>query len=676
MSTPNNDKKVKKTRSLWKNKYKKKKDIIKLFMNENLINKHNLIAQTNSRHLFPLTNKHNKSVINSSIKSNLPITQTKTKQANPLPISPDNSDNDIDYYSNEVTESNADTKKSISLESSIPNLNDDSLSSTNDNILQLLKLASKPQIADLLLLLDRHLVSDFSKLLPQNVLTRIFQYMPLADIYTCMTINKRFKELIEKDDILWDYIDKRENFFNIQTSEDLLTKEKRKLCTFVEFKKKELLYRNWTKKGCLPAIKTVVAHDVDVITCLEITPEYVITAADDTFIKVYDLSGEKQTTLKGHEGGVWALKYDLETNFLITAGTDRSIRIWDLSTFKCIYVFKGHTSTVRCLELSSNEKNGKFILSGSRDSNIMVWRLPSEACQETEDELVYNVFHVNPYYLGTLKGHTDSVRSMSVYKNILVTGSYDGTCRIWNISDLRCICRMVGNGSRVYAVVYDHKRNKVYSTTTDFKIFVWEVKNYKNTGHITRYPNQPKMLVLNSPALILQGHAGLVGLLELKGDILCSAAADGSVKGWDINNFNILFQYYHNGNIPISSFWFDDNFLILGSEIQFTVVNIRNGDILFNDTLHFADNVWGIKSDGKRIYTAIVKDHKSYLSVLDFTKLEKKPPHANMYPNVLRGSLSVSKEYMFRRRLSPQRYLKDNQENSLADECDTPLVYD
>ncbi|KAL6951383.1 hypothetical protein ACO0OE_000618 [Hanseniaspora uvarum] len=488
-----------------------------------------------------------------------------------------------------------------------------------------------------------------------------------------MTINKRFKELIEKDDILWDYIDKRENFFNIQTSEDLLTKEKRKLCTFVEFKKKELLYRNWTKKGCLPAIKTVVAHDVDVITCLEITPEYVITAADDTFIKVYDLSGEKQTTLKGHEGGVWALKYDLETNFLITAGTDRSIRIWDLSTFKCIYVFKGHTSTVRCLELSSNEKNGKFILSGSRDSNIMVWRLPSEACQETEDELVYNVFHVNPYYLGTLKGHTDSVRSMSVYKNILVTGSYDGTCRIWNISDLRCICRMVGNGSRVYAVVYDHKRNKVYSTTTDFKIFVWEVKNYKNTGHITRYPNQPKMLVLNSPALILQGHAGLVGLLELKGDILCSAAADGSVKGWDINNFNILFQYYHNGNIPISSFWFDDNFLILGSEIQFTVVNIRNGDILFNDTLHFADNVWGIKSDGKRIYTAIVKDHKSYLSVLDFTKLEKKPPYANMYPNVLRGSLSVSKEYMFRRRLSPQRYLKDNQENSLADECDTPL---
>ncbi len=46
-------------------------------MNENPINKHNLLRLRQRSLLFiSLTNKHNKSVIN-SIKSNLPITQTK-----------------------------------------------------------------------------------------------------------------------------------------------------------------------------------------------------------------------------------------------------------------------------------------------------------------------------------------------------------------------------------------------------------------------------------------------------------------------------------------------------------------------------------------------------------------------------------------------------------------------
>lgn len=674
MHTNNSENKVKKRSSLWKNKYKKKKDIIELFLDENLINKNSIIAQTNTNHLFPLLKKNDEVSLNKSNKVNLPNSLTTTSLSNPLPISPDNSDNEGDYFLNDTHENN-DLKKAISADSGINEYTEDTFLSNNAEVLQALKHATKPQIADLLLLLEKRVVSDFSTILPPDVLTRILQYMPIGDIYTCMTLNKRFYETIVNDDILWDYIDKRENFFNLPTRKSKLN-EDNKLCTYADFKKKEKLYKNWTNKNYVPTTKTVVAHDVDVITCLEITPEFIITAADDTFIKVYDLNGEKQTTLKGHEGGVWALKYDLETNFLITAGTDRSIRIWDLGSFKCIYVFKGHTSTVRCLELSNNDKNGRFILSGSRDSNIMIWKMPSKPDQDSDEELVYNVFHLNPYYLGTLKGHTDSVRSMSVYKNILVTGSYDGTCRIWNISELRCICKMLGNGSRVYAVVYDHKRNRVYSTTTDFKIFVWEVKNYGDTGHMTRYPNQPNVLVLNAPALILHGHAGLVGLLELKGDILCSAAADGSVKGWDVNNFKVLFQYYHNGNIPISSFWFDDNFLILGSEVQFTLLNIRTGDILSHDILHFADNVWGIKSDGKKIYTAVVKDHKSYLSVIDFTNMEVAPTRANLYTNVLRGSLGVSKEYLFTRRLSPERYIKENQDRSLLVDNDTPLCYD
>lgn len=94
MHTNNSENKVKKRSSLWKNKYKKKKDIIELFLNENLINKNSIIAQTNTNHLFPLLKKNDEVSLNKSNKVNLPNSLTTTSLSNPLPISPDNSDNE------------------------------------------------------------------------------------------------------------------------------------------------------------------------------------------------------------------------------------------------------------------------------------------------------------------------------------------------------------------------------------------------------------------------------------------------------------------------------------------------------------------------------------------------------------------------------------------------------
>jgi WD40 repeat protein len=74
-----------------------------------------------------------------------------------------------------------------------------------------------------------------------------------------------------------------------------------------------------------------------------------------------------------------------------------------------LYVLRGHTSTVRCLKMIHNRP---IAISGSRDSTLRVWDVQRGRM------------------LRILSGHTGSVRSLDICGNRVVSGSYDGTCRV------------------------------------------------------------------------------------------------------------------------------------------------------------------------------------------------------------------------------------------------------
>ncbi|KAI5300932.1 SCF ubiquitin ligase complex subunit cdc4, partial [Ascosphaera pollenicola] len=81
----------------------------------------------------------------------------------------------------------------------------------------------------------------------------------------------------------------------------------------------------WMQRDSKPLHLAFKAHTHHVVTCLQFDSEKILTGSDDTNINVYDTkTGALRNTLRGHEGGVWALEY--VGNTLVSGSTDRSVR--------------------------------------------------------------------------------------------------------------------------------------------------------------------------------------------------------------------------------------------------------------------------------------------------------------------------------------------------------------
>lgn len=78
----------------------------------------------------------------------------------------------------------------------------------------------------------------------------------------------------------------------------------------------------------------------------------------------------RQTTMllhkviRGHNSDIFTM-IKINNHIFATGSTDHSIKLWDIITFKCIKVIKGHSLDILCLA-----SNHEFLWSGSMDKTI------------------------------------------------------------------------------------------------------------------------------------------------------------------------------------------------------------------------------------------------------------------------------------------------------------------
>ncbi|KAL6308815.1 WD40-repeat-containing domain protein [Sparassis latifolia] len=205
---------------------------------------------------------------------------------------------------------------------------------------------------------------------------------------------------------------------------------------------------------------------------------------------------------------------------VVSGGCDKELRVWDVKSGYCIYVLRGHTSTIRCLKMLHGRP---LAVSGSRDRTVRVW--------DVQRGTQVRVF----------SGHEQSVRCLDVCGSRVVSGSYDCTCRLWDVDTGECLHVLRGHFHQIYSVAFDGVR--IASGGLDTTVRVWDAK----TG---------------TCLALLQGHTALVCQLQLSPTMLATGGSDGRVITFSLESSFSVVQRLAAHDSSVTGLQLDERFLV------------------------------------------------------------------------------------------------------------------
>jgi WD40 repeat protein len=200
-----------------------------------------------------------------------------------------------------------------------------------------------------------------------------------------------------------------------------------------------------------------------------------------------------------HSDSIKSIQVDETSNKIISASDDKTIKIWDLESGKCLKTLKDHKDWVKCILTISNNK----FLSGSWDNTVKIWHLNSYKC------------------LKTLKNESGIFSLCLIADNQVACGCLNGLINIWDLNRFNKVKSFTAHDDRIEHLKLADK-SKLISCSSDKKIKIWNLDTF---GCIKQ----------------LDGHSGWVNHLQLVpvGNLL-SCSNDQTIILWKIITRNIL----------------------------------------------------------------------------------------------------------------------------------------
>jgi len=137
------------------------------------------------------------------------------------------------------------------------------------------------------------------------------------------------------------------------------------------------------------------------------------SAGSDAVIKEWDIEGQKPVNEARDKGEINSIC--VQDNLIFSGSNDKTVKIWDNRSFKCIATLTAHNRAVKCLYVLGN-----YLFSGSNDQQVLVWSLQTNSV------------------LTNLQGHEGWIKSLTGTKSTLFSGSHDETIRVWDLATLQC----------------------------------------------------------------------------------------------------------------------------------------------------------------------------------------------------------------------------------------------
>lgn len=290
--------------------------------------------------------------------------------------------------------------------------------------------------------------------------------------------------------------------------------------------------------------------------------------------------------LNGHSDSIYCVQFD--ESKIITGSRDKTIRVWDVKTYTCSLVI-GPPDILRDESILVGEDG--------RPKHFATWPDQSSRSQSTPRRVSYNIHH------------NQSILCLQYDQDILVTGSSDGTCIVYDIRDnYQPVMRLERHSAAVLDLAFDERY--IITCSKDVSICVWE----RSTGALLKQ---------------LRGHTGPVNAVQMRGNTIVSCSGDFRVKLWNIDTGKNIREFSgHSRGLACSQFSDDSRFIAsAGNDKIIKIWDANTGVCLQTIAAHenlvrslHIDSVSGRLISGSYDQDIKVFDMESGRLLLDFPK--------------------------------------------------------
>jgi WD40 repeat protein/uncharacterized caspase-like protein len=247
------------------------------------------------------------------------------------------------------------------------------------------------------------------------------------------------------------------------------------------------------------------------INGIAFTPDgkYLVSAGTDKVVRVWDWrAGRTVRTIRGEsgpgsEGAIYAMALSPNGRWLAVGGWMTpsgstknddvgDIRLYDFETGELKALLKGHQDVVFALAFSSDSK---LLISGGADFRAVIWNVETRQL------------------LHSMQGHADQIDAVRFTPDGLrvVTASHDRTLRLWNVGDGRLIKVLQGHSDWISSLAVSPKDGAIASGDSSGEIRHWNGKTGAPLRSLARTHGYVGSLSFSPDGRLLLATCGFAG---------------------------------------------------------------------------------------------------------------------------------------------------------------------
>jgi WD40 repeat protein len=274
------------------------------------------------------------------------------------------------------------------------------------------------------------------------------------------------------------------------------------------------------------------------LTSISIAPKGNLIACgtmDSQILLIDPKSGKAKRGIIGHNSAVSDVSFAGTSNSVLSCSWDRTTRLWNRKNIEESLVLE-HPSETKALAISL--KHGKGA-SGARDGMVKIFSLR------------------NLKSIRNLQAHSSDISSIAFIdeERKILTASYDGTCRLWDLSSYDAEKTLVKQKERIRSMATTLDGSSVFLGYQNGTIVQVSINDTKKRSE-------------------LAGHTDLVSTLSVDptGQYLASASWDRTIRIWSLeDNTEVATGQLMTG--ISSTAWSVDGTIVYSADLSGSIVS-------------------------------------------------------------------------------------------------------